>query len=126
MDIKSRGVTHTPSEKIATTQKTNGKKAAEFSSVLSSSTAQKTVPAEKVTKLMEGLQWLADDVKQGKISKEEASRHFVSIVVQQQTHLKSHVKDLKKMESAIADAIEQDPFFVGKLDTQLKKIGQMS
>lgn len=126
MDIKSRGVTLTPSEKIATAQKADGKKAAEFSSVLSSSAAQKTAPSEKVAQLMEGLQGLANDVKLGKVSKEEASRHFVSMVVQQQTHLKSHVKDLKKMESAVADAIEQDPFFVSKLETQLKKIGQMS
>jgi polyhydroxyalkanoate synthesis regulator phasin len=125
MDIKSRGVTTTPSEKIMTTQKTDGKKAVEFSSVLSSSAAQKSAPAEKVAQLMEGLQAIANDVKQGKMSKEEAGRQFVSSVIRQ-THLKSYVKDIKKMESAVADAIEQDPIFVSKLETQLKKIGQMS
>ncbi len=126
MDIKSHGTTAAPTGKTTSLQNADSKKTAEFDGVLSPSATPKATQTEKVSELMGGLQELAKGIKEGKVTKEEASRQFVGMVIQQQTHLKPHVKDVKKMETAVADAIEQDPFFVAKLETQLKKLSQES
>lgn len=94
---------------------------ARFSKVLDQS---RLGPAEEVTTVapvMEGLSELSSKMQEGEVTKEEASRLFVGIVIKHH-NLKKHMKNANKVESLIADVVEQDPCFTKKLEAQLKKI----
>ncbi|MFZ9887116.1 MAG: hypothetical protein ACO3JL_06410 [Myxococcota bacterium] len=73
--------------------------------------------------LLEELQGLAQEVESGKATKEEASRKFVGLVIKER-YGEQKGKGAKNMEDAIADMVEDDPDFVSKLQSQLKKLAR--
>jgi hypothetical protein len=75
------------------------------------------------SRLLEELQELAQEVEDGKASKEEASRKFVGLVIKER-YGEQRGKGAKNMEEAIADMVEDDPNFVSKLQSQLKKLAK--
>lgn len=75
------------------------------------------------SRLLEELQALAKDVEDGKASKEEASRKFVGLVIRER-YGEQKGKGAKNMEEAIADMVEDDPNFVSRLQSQLKKLAK--
>lgn len=75
------------------------------------------------SRLLEELQELAKEVEDGKASKEEASRKFVGLVIKDR-YGEQKGKGAKGMEEAIADMVEDDPNFVSKLQSQLKKLAK--
>lgn len=75
------------------------------------------------SRLLEELQELAREVEDGKASKEEASRKFVGLVIRER-YGEQKGKGAKNMEDAIADMVEDDPNFVSKLQSQLKKLAK--
>jgi type I site-specific restriction endonuclease len=80
--------------------------------------------ARKVrNRLLEELQELAQELEDGKSSKEEASRKFVGLVIRER-YGDQKGKGAKGMEESIADMVEDDPNFVSKLQAQLKKISK--
>jgi polyhydroxyalkanoate synthesis regulator phasin len=75
------------------------------------------------SRLLEELKDLADDLEDGKSSKEEASRKFVGLVIRER-YGEQKGKGAKGMEEAIADMVEDDPNFVTRLQAQLKKLAK--
>lgn len=75
------------------------------------------------SRLLEELQELAKELEDGKASKEEASRKFVGLVIKER-YGEQKGKGSKNMEEAIADMVEDDPNFVSKLQSQLKKLAK--
>lgn len=75
------------------------------------------------SRLLEELQELAKEVEDGKSSKEEASRKFVGLVIKDR-YGEQKSKGGKNMEEAIADMVEDDPNFVSRLQSQLKKLAK--
>ena len=75
------------------------------------------------SRLLEELEELAQELEDGKATKEEASRKFVGMVIRER-YGEQKGKGGKKMEEAIADMVEDDPNFVSKLQAQLKKLSK--
>jgi hypothetical protein len=67
---------------------------------------------------------LATDVKSGAISKEEASRRFVSIVIEKRHDLSVLGPKGKQIEDAVKEIAGDDPHFVSRLDAQLQKLSK--
>jgi len=92
-----------------------------FNHALTEAQNSKLTQIVRLDGVMDGLLDLASKIREGTLTKEEASRQFVGLVIQKM-NLKSHTKEAKKIETLVADAVEQDPNFVQKLETQLKKL----
>jgi hypothetical protein len=78
--------------------------------------------ASAVSELKKDLKQVSLELKSGKITGEEASKQFVSLVIQKRNELNLSQDSMKKIEHAIGDLVSQDPVFVSKLQTELKKI----
>lgn len=74
-------------------------------------------------KMLEALAAIAREVEDGSMTKEEASRRFVGIIIQERFG-KQIGKGAQKMEESIANMVENDPNFVARLHSQLKKIAK--
>lgn len=74
--------------------------------------------------LLEELAGLADDLNSGKSSKEETTRKFAGLVIRERFGEQSDTKGGVQMEEAIGDLVEDDPVFVSRLQSQLKKISK--
>jgi hypothetical protein len=100
------------------------KSSTQFSGVLGAQNPQTTATSQtKIADLMKDLTSLANDMRLGKITKEELSRQFVGLVIEKRINLGQFTKDVKTIETAVADIVEQDPKFVSLLESQLKKLG---
>ncbi|MEW5853939.1 MAG: hypothetical protein AB2A00_34510 [Myxococcota bacterium] len=73
--------------------------------------------------LLDELTGLAKDLKDGKASKEEATRKFVSLVVKDKMKGAKGV-GIKAMEESISEMCEADPSFVSRLQTELAKLAR--
>ena len=73
--------------------------------------------------MMAELAQLAAELEAGKATKEEASRRFVGLVIRRKFG-KQQGGGAEKMEEAVGDMIEDDPHFVSRLQSQLKRIAR--
>lgn len=73
--------------------------------------------------LLDELTGLAKDVKDGKATKEEATRKFVSLVVREKMK-GAKGQGLKAMEESISEMCEADPVFVSRLQNELTKLSR--
>jgi hypothetical protein len=97
---------------------------ADFSGLVGDEPLDTEEEARKVrSRLMEELSDLADEVASGETTKEEASRKFVGMVIKDRYGNEAG-KGAKKMEENIADLVEDDPNFVSRLHSQLKKLSK--
>jgi hypothetical protein len=73
--------------------------------------------------LLEELTGLANDVKDGKASKEEATRKFVHLVIKEKMAGVGG-RGQKAMEESVAEMCENDENFVSKLHNELLKMAK--
>ena len=74
--------------------------------------------------LMEQLEALAAEVADGSATKEEASRRFAGLVINERFGQVNKGKGAASMEDAIGNMVENDPNFVNRLQNQLRKISK--
>jgi hypothetical protein len=74
--------------------------------------------------LLEQLTALAQELENGKATKEEASRRFAGMVISERFGNQERTKGGKKMVESIGDLVESDPNFVNRLQEQLKKLAK--
>lgn len=122
MRIKSGGPNRARAAKKASAAKKAGK--AKFSGVLDEQVDTEKKAREIRNALMDELVGLAADLDTGKASKEEATRKFAGMVIRERFGDQSKSKGGAKMEETIGDMVEDDPVFVSRLQTQLKKIAK--
>jgi hypothetical protein len=124
MRIKSGGPTSTQStqqaQKTSSTSKAQGARFAGMVDKAGSSTDQ---PSQGKSKMMEALAELAADIEAGKATKEEASRRFVGLVIEERFG-KQQGKGAKNMEDVVGQMVEDDPQFVARLQSQLKRLSR--
>ena len=65
---------------------------------------------------------LSQDMKTGKISQQEACQQFVELVVSKRMDLGRFSQNVKEIEQAVKNVLGQDPQFMPRLETQLKKL----
>lgn len=108
-------------------QKAEGAKAkggVEFSGLIEDEPLDTEKEAHKLrSQLLEELGDLAKEVEEGKTTKEEASRQFVGMVIKDRYGEQSG-KGAETMQESIADMVEDDPEFVSRLHSQLKKLAK--
>lgn len=89
-----------------------------------SSAEDSTEKARKVRSLLlDELSGLANELKDGKATKEEATRKFVHLVIKEKM-MGAGSKNQKAMEESVADMCESDPTFVTKLHNELLKLAK--
>jgi hypothetical protein len=125
MRIKSgRANASAAASKAQAAKKAGKAKAADFSNLVSGDKEETEEQARQLrARLMEELAELAKEVEAGTSTKEEASRKFVGLVVQDRFG-DNQGKGAKSMEDSIADMVEADPTFVNRLHAQLKKLSK--
>lgn len=74
--------------------------------------------------MMAELAELAAALEAGKATKEEASRRFVGLVIRQRFGKQKQGKGQDQMEEAVTEMVEEDPQFVSRLQSQLKRIAK--
>ena len=97
--------------------------AAKFAGLLNDPEENEEKARNLRSQMLEELRGLAQELEEGTSSKEEASRRFVGLVIRER-YGSEKGKGGKTMEDSIADLVEEDPNFVSKLQTQLKKIAK--
>ncbi len=75
------------------------------------------------SRLLQELEGLAEELEDGRATKEEASRKFVGLVIKDR-YGEQKSKGGEKMEESIGDLVESDPNFVSKLQSQLKRLAK--
>jgi hypothetical protein len=125
MRIKSNGPTHTQqtqqTTKTATTSKAGAAKFAGMIGTTGSATDRGDAESQGKGAMMAALAELAADIEAGTTTKEEASRRFVGLVIEERFG-KQNGKGAETMQDAVGDMVESDPQFVSKLHSQLKRI----
>jgi hypothetical protein len=125
MRIKSGGPTQTQQTQQATKTSTTSKAgAAKFAGMIGnagSATDRGDAESQGKGAMMAALAELAADIEAGKTTKEEASRRFVGLVIEERFG-KQNGKGAETMQSAVGDMVESDPQFASKLQSQLKRI----
>ena len=74
--------------------------------------------------LMEQLEALAAEVAAGSATKEEATRRFAGMVIDERFGQVNKGKGAQKMRDAIGNMVENDPNFVNRLQNQLRKMAK--
>lgn len=124
MRIKSGGPNQTQqtqqAQKTSTTSKAG---AARFAGMIDRTDSNPDQPSQQKGRMMEALAELAAEIEAGTATKEEASRRFVSLVVEERFG-KQTGKGSKSMEDAVGDMVEADPQFVARLQSQLKRLSK--
>ena len=124
MRIKSGGPNQTQqtqqAQKTSTTSKAG---AARFAGMVDRADANPDKESQGKGRMMEALAALAAEIEAGTATKEEASRRFVSLVVEERFG-KQTGKGAKSMEEAVGDMVEADPQFVARLQSQLKRLSK--
>jgi len=73
--------------------------------------------------MMAALAELAADIEAGTATKEEASRRFVGLVIEERFGQQKG-KGAKTMEDVVGEMVEADPQFVARLQSQLKRLAK--
>ncbi len=106
---------------------TNKAGAARFANMITATGAAEdsTEKARQVrTLLLEELTGLAKDVKDGKATKEEATRKFVHMVIKEKMAGSANGAGQKALEESVGDMCENDPNFVSRLHNELLKMAR--
>ena len=74
--------------------------------------------------LLEELTGLAKEVKDGKATKEEATRKFVHLVIKDKMSGMADGKGQNAMEDSVSEMCEADPNFVQRLHNELLKLAR--
>jgi hypothetical protein len=120
MRIKSGGPNQTQKAQKATTSSAG---AARFAGMVDRTGSATDEPSQQASRMMAALAELAAELESGKATKEEASRRFVSLVVEERFG-KQTGKGVKAMEEVVGDMVEGDPQFVARLQSQLKRLAK--
>jgi hypothetical protein len=78
--------------------------------------------ASAVSELKKDLKQVSLDLKSGKITGEEATKQFTHLVIQKRNEFNLTPASIQKIQHAVGDLVSQDPAFVSKLQTELKRI----
>jgi hypothetical protein len=124
MRIKSGGPNQTQqtqqAQKTSTTTKAG---AARFAGMVQQTGSATDQPSQGKGRMMEALAELAAEIEAGTATKEEASRRFVSLVVEERFGAQTG-QGKKSLEDAVGDMVEADPQFVARLQSQLKRLSK--
>jgi hypothetical protein len=124
MRIKSGSSTSTQgtqqAQKTSSTSKAQGARFAGMVERTGSSTDQ---PSQGKGQMMEALAALAAELESGRTSKEEASRRFVGLVIEERFG-KQQGKGAQTMQDVVGQLVEDDPQFVARLQSQLKRLAR--
>ncbi len=121
MRIKSGGPTGAQGTKATTS--TSAKQGARFAGMVDRAGSSTDQPSQGKGKMMEALAELAADLEAGKATKEEASRRFVGLVVEERFGTQGG-KGADTMQEVVGDMVEADPQFVARLQSQLKRLAK--
>lgn len=107
------------------TQKTSTSKAgaARFAGMIDKAGSSTDQPSQGKSKMMAALAELAADIEAGTATKEEASRRFVGLVIEERFGQQKG-KGAKTMEDVVGEMVEADPQFVARLQSQLKRLAK--
>lgn len=119
MRIKSGGPTQT--QKSTATSKAGGAKFAGMIGAAGNATEKGDAESEGNGAMMAALAELAADVEAGKTTKEEASRRFVGLVIEERFG-KQNGKGAETMQDVVGEMVESDPQFASRLQSQLKRL----
>jgi hypothetical protein len=121
MRIKSGGPTQTQQTKATTSTSKAG--AARFAGMIDKTGSSTDQESQGKSKMMDALAALAADLEAGKATKEEASRRFVGLVIEERFGQQKG-KGAKTMEDVVGEMVENDPQFVARLQSQLKRLSK--
>jgi hypothetical protein len=93
-----------------------------FESQLSSAKPVSAAKPASAADIIGDVKLLAAEVKAGAITKEEASKRFVSIVIEKRHDLSSLGQKGKQIEDAVKEIAGDDPHFISRLQAQLQKL----
>lgn len=116
----SRPIGHTESTAPKSTGQVSKK---EFGQLGATAKAKASAPAPAAD-IIADVKQLAHEVRDGLLTKEEASKRFVSIVIEKRHDLSSLGPKAKQVEEAIKDIAGDDPVFVSKLSLQLQQLAK--
>lgn len=123
MRIKS-GPTQTTqtqgAQKASSTSKAAG---ARFAGMIDKGGSATDQQSQGKTKMMEALAALAAELEAGKATKEEASRRFVGLVIEERFG-QQRGKGAEHMHDVVGEMVEADPQFVARLQSQLKRLAK--
>lgn len=108
----------TQSESVSTPAKTS------FKAATTQAKQPSSAGAAGVADIIADVKALALEVKGGTVSKEEASKRFVSIVIEKRHDLSALGPKAKQVEEAIREIAGDDPSFVARLSTQLQQLAK--
>lgn len=115
----------TGASSTAATQKAEKANKADFAEAIGDSDEDNEEQSQKArSALMEQLEALAAEVADGSATKEEASRRFAGLVINERFGAVNKGKGATSMEEAIGNMVESDPNFVNRLQNQLRKISK--
>lgn len=124
MRIKSGGPTQTTqtqqAQKASSTSKAG---AARFAGLVDKAGNNADQQSQGKSRMMEALAALAADIEAGTATKEEASRRFVGLVIEERFGAQKG-KGAKNMEDVVGEMVENDPQFVARLQSQLKRLAK--
>ncbi len=123
MRIKSGGPT-TQTQQTQKSTATSKAGAGKFAGMIGAAgTATDKGDAESAGKsaMMAALAQLAAEVEAGKTTKEEASRRFVGLVIEERFG-KQNGKGAQTLQDVVGDMVESDPQFASRLQSQLKRL----
>ncbi len=124
MRIKSGGPTTTQqTQQAQKTSSTSKAGAARFAGLVDKSGNNPDQQSQGKSKMMAALAELAADIEAGKATKEEASRRFVGLVIEERFGQQKG-KGAKNMEEVVGEMVENDPQFVARLQSQLKRLAK--
>ncbi len=121
MRIKPGGPTQTQQAQKATSTSKAG--AARFAGMVDKAGSSTDQQSRGKSAMMEALATLAADLEAGKATKEEASRRFVGLVIEERFG-EQKGKGAKTMEDVVGEMVENDPQFVARLQSQLKRLSK--
>ncbi|MBM4281892.1 MAG: hypothetical protein FJ137_14430 [Deltaproteobacteria bacterium] len=124
MRIKSGGPTSTQSAQQAQrTSAASKSQGARFAGMVDKTGSSTDQPSQGKSQMMQALAELAADLEAGKATKEEASRRFVGLVIEERFG-KQQGKGAKNMGEVVGQMVEDDPQFVARLQSQLKRLSR--
>ncbi len=121
MRIKSGPTQTQQTQKSTATSKAGGAKFAGMIGAAGSATEKGDAESEGKGQMMAALAELAADMEAGKTTKEEASRRFVGLVIEERFGPQKG-KGAGTMQDAVGDMVDSDPQFVSRLHSQLKRL----
>jgi len=94
----------------------------QFENPISSGKAVQGPAATRASDIMADVKLIAEQVKSGGMSKEEASRQFAALVIEKRHDLSDLGKNAEQVKEAIKNIAGDDPRFVAKLNAQLQQL----